>query len=149
MRKLIETKSFEDFINMSAHVYLNIKIKQPSEWRIGIYEENGIKNIYLENILDIGDDRLKDKLILNTREIIENYQKLIKDKIETYSKIGIWFHHNNILSLIDVIERILEKQIHEVLNDVGVKIDVIWDEEKLLSLDILLSKCQRYFKDND
>lgn len=149
MKKLIETKSFEDFTNMNSPINVRIKIKQPSEWNVSFYEENGLKYIYLENILEIEDKRLKDRLILDSREIIQNYQKLIEDKIETYSKIGVYYHHTNIYFLVDVVEDILKKQINEILKDGGIKIDIVWDEEKLLSFEILLSKCQRYFKDND
>ena len=31
MKKLIETKSFEDFTNMNSPINVRIKIKQPSE----------------------------------------------------------------------------------------------------------------------
>ena len=149
MKKLIETKSFEDFIKEKGPVYIKIKIKQVSEWKVSFYEENELKYIYLENVLDIEDERLKEKITLNAKEIIDNYNKLMEYKIDLYSKTGAWFHHNNIFSLVDVIEKILEKQVHEILNDIDVKIDVIWDEEKLLSLDMLLSKCQHWFSCNN
>ena len=56
MKKLIETKSFEDFTNMNSPINVRIKIKQPSEWKVSFYEEDGVKYIYLENILEIEDE---------------------------------------------------------------------------------------------
>lgn len=105
MKKLIETKSFEDFMSISSPYNVEIKIKQSPEWKVCFYEENGPKCIYLENIFEIEDERLNEKLTLDAGKILKDYQELMDHKINAFSTSGVGYPHTGGIFILEKLIR--------------------------------------------